>query len=68
MPRMSNRGRAISMTRSDTWVTSFADSKGNEYEAFCHTHCPHKDEECEGDCPEMKEYRKIHKRRVHNGN
>ena len=62
MPRMSNTKRAISMTRSDTWTTSFAKLKVDDEKIFCIEFCPHKETPCNGDCPEMKEFRKINKK------
>ena len=60
---MSVKGRVISMTKSDSWTTSFGKGGEDEYKQFCYDKCPHKDKPCEGDCREMKEYRKTHKRR-----
>lgn len=68
MPRMSAKGRAISMTKSDSWTTNFWKAGKDEYKQFCHSKCPHPDHPCNGDCREMKEYRKTHKRkRTKNG-
>ena len=63
MPRMSVKGRAISMTRSDTWTTTQIDVKSEAIADFCLNRCPHKTKPCNGDCPEMKEFRKNHRRR-----
>lgn len=62
MPKMGNTKFAISMTRSDTWATTSYQIKSGEKESFCIDKCPHKDEPCKGDCPEMKEYRKTYRR------
>lgn len=63
MPKMSNIRRAISMTKSDAWTTSSYQIKEDDYKQFCHERCPHADKPCNGDCKEMKEYRKTHKRK-----
>lgn len=63
MPRMSNVSRAISMTRSDSWTTSSYKVDKDDYKQFCTNHCPHPKNPCNGDCPEMKEFRKNHKKR-----
>lgn len=63
MPRMSNKGRVISMTRSATWTTTEPDIKSGIIADFCINRCPHADTPCKGDCPEMKEFRKNHKKR-----
>ena len=63
MPKMSAKGRVISMTKSDTWTTNFGKAGKDEYKQFCFEKCPHPESPCNGDCPEMKEYRKTHKYR-----
>lgn len=63
MPRMSNTRRAISMTRSDTWTTTEPDIKSGVIADFCVNHCPHPNNPCKGDCPEMREFRKTHRRK-----
>ena len=63
MPRMSAKSIAISMTKSDSWTTSFGSIGKDEYKQFCFENCPHPDNPCKGDCQEMKEYRKTHKRK-----
>ena len=63
MIRMSNKGRVISMTRSETWATIIPNIKSEEKADFCINHCPHKENPCNGDCPEMKEFRKNHRKR-----
>lgn len=63
MPRMSNTRRAISMTRSDTWTTIAPCIKSGIIADFCLNRCQHKEKPCKGDCPEMKEFRKNHKRK-----
>ena len=63
MPRMSNTRRAISMTRSDTWTTTIPSIKSDEEADFCLNRCPHKEKPCNGDCPEIKEFRKTHRRK-----
>lgn len=63
MPRMSNTRRAISMTRSDTWTTIEPDIKSEAIADFCLNRCPHQEKPCKGDCFEMKEFRKNHKKR-----
>ena len=65
--RMGIKAKAISMTRSDSWTTSFPTVKPDKYKQFCTDNCPHKDTPCNGDCPEMKEFRKLNKRRNKNG-
>lgn len=62
MPRMSITSRAISMTRSDTWTTGEHRIKSEILADFCLNQCPHKDTPCKGDCPEMKAFRKKHKK------
>lgn len=51
------------MTKSDAWTTSSYQIKEDDYKQFCHERCPHADKPCNGDCKEMKEYRKTHKRK-----
>lgn len=63
MPKMSNRERAISMTRNDSWTTIEPKFKSEIVADFCLNHCPHSDDNCKGDCDEMKEFRKKHKLR-----
>ena len=66
MPRMSNTRRAISMTRFDTWTTIEPNIKSETIADFCLNHCPHKETPCNGDCLEMKEFRK-NRRKENNG-
>lgn len=63
MPRMSNIARAISMTRSDSWTTPLEVLKKDDYKQFCYERCPHPDNPCNGDCPEMKAFRKNNRRK-----
>ena len=63
MPKMGDKRRAISMTRSDTWTTVEPCIISEESADFCLNRCPHKDKPCKGDCPEMKDFRKKHKKR-----
>lgn len=51
------------MTRFDTWTTTEPDIKSGIIADFCINRCPHADTPCNGDCPEMKEFRKNHKKR-----
>lgn len=50
------------MTRSDYWTTTSRKSDVDENAKFCTDNCPHSNETCRGDCPEMKEWRKMHKK------
>ena len=63
MPKMGNTKCAISMTRSDTWTTTCLKVETGETEDFCINHCPHPAKPCKGDCPEMKEFRKTHRKK-----
>ena len=63
MPRMSAQRRAISMTRSDTWTTIIPDIKSEAKADFCLNRCPHPNNPCKGDCHEMREFRKTHRRK-----
>lgn len=60
---MSNKARAISMTRSDFWTSSFAQVKEDEYKQFCTERCPHPETPCDGTCKEIREWMKNNKRR-----
>ena len=51
------------MTRCDTWTTFQPTIESEEIADFCLNRCPHEEEPCKGDCPEMKEFRKKHKRK-----
>lgn len=61
--RIGNKSKAIFMTRSDTWTTPVYNLKLGMEEEFCVNHCPHKDEVCNGDCKECKEFRKKNSKR-----
>ena len=58
MHKMSNIGTIISMTRSEEWATSVKRPiESAPLEDFCVNRCPHQDEDCTGDCSEMKAFR-----------
>ena len=55
------------MTGNNAWAFPFP--KGNQqdpYKNFCLDRCPHPDNPCKGDCPEMKKFRK-NRRKENNG-
>lgn len=58
MPKMSSVGRAISMTRSNTWNSTTYKTNSESFADFCLNRRPHPNNPCKGDCPEMKEFRK----------
>lgn len=63
MPKMGVKKVVISMTRSDEWTTPVPQTRDDKIKAFCYDHCPHPDEPCKGNCPELREYTEKTKKR-----
>lgn len=63
MPHMSNLGRAISMTRSDSWTSTLITESSDVLVNYCINKCPHPDSPCKGECSEFLEFRKSCRRK-----
>lgn len=68
MPKMSIRKKAILITKSDDWTAPYPrepKTREDKIKQFCHARCPHPEQPCNGDCPEIRAYTKqMRKRRV----
>ena len=63
MPRISDKKKVIPITSSESWTILDRDEKDEENADFCLHRCPHEDTPCNGDCPEMKAFRKNNRRK-----
>ena len=64
MVKAGMRSIAISMTRSDTWTSvDYKHENCDKIADFCVNRCPHRETPCEGDCDEMKAFRKANRNR-----
>ena len=63
MHKMSYSAQAIAGTRTGDWTSKEPCINSEPNADFCINHCPHAKKPCNGDCEEMKAFRKENKRK-----